>query len=259
MMSKNWGGPEGRQKFILDAVARLSEPPEIHPGDPDIDEDDDKVELDGQLLSLELVRETLLSKTGLLEELFKQGVPLDWLEFPRGRAGREQTELPPDQELVDDSLQRLADRSATLGETYATILLESALRSLGSEEERRKLAAAVLRTLGGVAQSIRSTMPRESRRKGEALFVIEITDDGRIVGHWDKDSNDAIDIEVLFVNEGQLVGNLSEPDAVSLAAIVYSELAERQGTLPSFHTFDSQPQRVTLAWTRAQTEALEYA
>jgi hypothetical protein len=119
----------------------------------------------------------------------------------------------------------------------------------------RQLGESIWRTLGGVAQSIRSTMSPESRRKGEAYFEITKADDGRLEGCWKNGQSEPIDIRALFINEGQLVGNIEESMAMALAQAVFDDLGQKQWTLPGFGVFDREPGRVTLIWTRPETRA----
>jgi hypothetical protein len=233
------------EQFILAAVANLREPPEICEGGEDNDYDD-QVLLNDKWLSLAQVRETLLSHENIMKYLFDRGVPLEWLEYPEGRSGP--TELPPDQAQVDDALYELARRAFNLAESLAIRVHEGVEEPLILTEHdvHTALTEGILRTLGGVAQSIRSSMPRPLRRRGKAIFIIEAI----LEGYWEADPK-RLHLPALFVNEGQLVGGLSDAVAAKLARLVWDDLVlSEDNVLPGFTVCDREPNMVRLLWQR---------
>jgi hypothetical protein len=231
------------EQFILETVANLRTPPTIHKGGED-DTDDDQVLLNDQWLPLGRVRETLLNNENMMEQLFNQGVPLEWLEYPQGRVGL--TELPPDQAQVDDTLHELAQRTFNIAQSLAVRVYGQAVALPPAE-----LTEGILRTLGGVAQSIRSVMPRPLRRKGEAILVIEDSWQGP-EGYWAWETNrERLNLRALFVNEGQLVGNLNDTVSANLAIQVWEDLVQGENVLPGFSVYDHESGTVRLLWQRA--------
>jgi hypothetical protein len=240
-------GPSDLTSFILQAVTDLREPPPIQEGAEE-DEDDDRAQLNGQWLPLELVRDTLLRHEGLLDELSARGVPLHWLEYPHGRTVP--GDVPPDQAEIDALQYELARRPFTIAEGLALRLRgvpvhESAL----GDRQLSELTSNVWRTLGGVTQSIRSGMPRALRRKGEAAFLLRETEAG-LQGHWETEEAASVDLRALFVNEGQLVGQLEEAAADHLAGLVWEDLQHGEDVLPGFHVSEGGSREVRLTWQR---------
>ena len=68
-------------------------------------------------------------------------------------------------------------------------------------------------------------------------------------GHWEPDG-ERMDLRALFVNEGQLVGQLEKATAERLSSLVWVELTQDPKVLPGFSAVKSGRDSVQLIWQR---------
>lgn len=104
------------------------------------------------------------------------------------------------------------------------------------EGEEEIILEGIQRTLVGVAQGIETTLPRQLRRSGGAVFRITWTDEGG-VGAWDSDESDtpiSIPMSPLVLQAAEVLGDFKQPRRDLLATAILKDLRAGVLSLPGF-------------------------
>lgn len=133
---------------------------------------------------------------------------------------------------LDDESFEFEDIIRAFHRKHADVLRGSAVFD-GAEEI---ILERIQRTFIGVAQGIETTLPRQLRRTGGAVFRITWTDEGG-TGAWDSDESDtriSIPIRALVFQAAEVLGELEESDGELLATAILEDLREGVLSLPGF-------------------------
>jgi RNA polymerase sigma factor (sigma-70 family) len=152
--------------------------------------------------SLDAIREVLDRDS--IEDLSRRNVPLGWLLAGPGPSGR--MDLLEDAALRQEELEKLRQRQWVVASMLYKICVATVTLTEREEEEDHTIER-VFRTLTGIGQAIRRTLPMALRVKREATFRLSRTDAG-VIGWW-KDAQSR-DSEALSVTS--LVSDVAEQD-----------------------------------------------
>jgi hypothetical protein len=231
--------PEKLPASALSALRRLRAAPPVEKRGDTI-----YVSLGGKAWPLELIRQTLAADEPLLQDLYRRGVPLDWIEYPP-QLDPERGELP----ALEHALRREAEGARKTAEELARFWKTRGDAPQPSEgSDWAQVVEAVRRTLGGTSQTIQGVMPSDLRRRGEAVFSLHNTDSG-LFGSWSAQAA-SVDIRTVVESEAQLVGNLSFVEAAQLADSVCAKLRQGENIIPGFTAARSADNRIELRWRR---------
>ncbi|MDP3735151.1 MAG: hypothetical protein Q8R39_01850 [bacterium] len=164
--------------------------------------------------------------------------------FLDGRTQRR--DLPPDYEELDRINERLLEQAHTRVQSIANRFAEASGLS-SSDAEKQEWTERVLRVLGGVAQSIRATMPRVLRRQGSARYVVEQTSMG-VQGRWEA-GGASINMESLIREEAEF-GEFDPEKCDVFSRLVCSDLLQGGNFIPGFEVDEKGQTYVRLAWHR---------
>ncbi|MBV9123743.1 MAG: hypothetical protein JO112_10335 [Planctomycetes bacterium] len=205
--------------------------------------------LAGRWERIGLVREILRHDPALLEVLQQREVPLDWILLPDPEPHR--LERLPDAVSLEAALEAVEDRALEGAQAVATQLqtVARAKRLRLPNPQLESLAARVLSVLGGVVQTVEGELPRRLRRQGTAEFHLERTG-GKILGHWEGATGDALDMRSTVVHLAGLLGDFDRLTGVELADLVLDSLFQGNSLLPDLPVKEVGPTTVRLTWSR---------
>jgi RNA polymerase sigma factor (sigma-70 family) len=207
------------------------------------------VDLGSARIQLADVR-TIVFEEELLQQLQERGIPVGWIGTPDSTL--ERADLPEDALSWAAELRDLANRTWVVAEA----LYE---RSKETAEERKmpfftdnksEVVERIQRTLAGVSQAIESVLPRELRRRGEALLCIDSsTDEQRPIAYWEEDPEDRkFDLTQLVQDQALLYGELPPEMSEILGEVFVQELFDGDITLPGFRRGESIKSKKWLDW-----------
>lgn len=223
------------QLVLLEMVEKLREPPEVRDG-----EEGPQVRLGGDWYALDMVRQAIAVNEEPYVQLAERGVPFDWLE---GMTPPEfHFERTADQDKIDALLEQRAVEATKPLDHLAAVHFEAKVKpAVGAEQ--------LGRILGGAAQSLRATMPRDLRRRGEAVLAV-----GRLEKEfpcsWVNGALIVAELKGLLARQGQLLANLDHAKAMQAGDLLAESLLEGAVALPGFKTSDFKNGARHFVWRR---------